>query len=311
VNEWLMSGAWPTPDGPARAALAAALADLPDEALVVIDGLIGSAVPEVLVPEAGRLRLVLLVHMPLGIASNDQGVLERERRTLQAAKAIVATSEWTRQWLIQTYALPAVQVVTPGVSAAGVAAGSPNGAELLCVAAVTPGKGHDVLLEALATLTDLPWQCACVGSREVAPGFAEDLVRRADRDRIGDRVRFTGPLVGADLDRAFAAADVLVLPSRAETYAMVVTEALARGIPVIASDVGGVPEALGDGVGHGRPGLLVAPGEPQGLATALRWWLVDGDLREQLRSAALRRRASLTDWSVTAEQISWVLKESA
>ena len=53
---------------------------------------------------------------------------------------------------------------------------------------------------------------------------------------------------------------MLVLPSRKETYGMVVTEALSRGIPVIASDVGGVPEALGAAPGGAQPGLLVPPG---------------------------------------------------
>ena len=313
VRERPVPGAWPDPDSDARAAVAGALAAVPDETVVVIDGLIASSVPEVLAPEAGRLRLVVLVHMPLGAGPADDGVRSRERAALHAAAAVVATSEWTRQWLIQAYALPApdVHVVLPGVSARDLVTGTPSGRELLCVAAVTPGKGHDVLLDALAALTDLPWQCACVGSQEVAPAFAEELVRRVRREGLSERVQFTGPLVGDDLDRAFAAADVLVLPSRAETYAMVITEALARGLPVIASDVGGVSEALGIAIGQGQPGLLVAPGDPQALAAVLRRWLVDTELREQLREAAQRRRATLTDWSVSAERLAWVLKETA
>ncbi len=65
-------------------------------------------------------------------------------------------------------------------------------------------------------------------------------------------VRFAGPLTGAELAASYAAADLLVLPSRAETYGMVVTEALARGIPVLATAVDGVPEALGAGAGRQR-----------------------------------------------------------
>ena len=308
VHERPLSGTWPTPDPAARAAAVRTLADAPDEALVVIDGLIGSTIPGVLAAEAARLRILVLVHMPLGAGSADESVRSGERAALQAAAVIVGTSEWTRHWLIETYALrPAdVHVVRPGVCPADVVAGSQAGGQLLCVAAVTPGKGHDVLLDALATMTDLQWSCLCVGSQQVAPDFAEELLDRVGRDGLSGQVRFTGPLVGDDLDSAFASADVLVLPSRGETYAMVVTEALARGIPVIATDAGGVPEALGDE----RPGLLVAPGDPHALATALRRWLVDGNLRHQLHEAALLRRATLTDWSVTAEQLSWVLKET-
>ena len=101
----------------------------------------------------------------------------------------------------------------------------------------------------------------------------------------------------AELDRSYAAADVMVLASRAETYGMVVIEALARGLPVIAADVGGLTEALGHGADGIRPGLLVAPGDAAALATALRAWLGDAELRRRLRRAALERRESLPDWS--------------
>ena len=66
-----------------------------------------------------------------------------------------------------------------------------------------------------------------------------------------------------------------MLPSRAETYGMVVTEALARGIPVLASDAGGLPETLGRDPDGRVPGLLVPPGDAAALAAALRGWLDD------------------------------------
>ncbi len=93
-------------------------------------------------------------------------------------------------------------------------------------------------------------------------------------------MRFPGPLTGADLARSYGAADLLVLASRAETYGMVVTEALARGLPVVAAEVGGVPEALGHGADGIRPGLLVPPDDPAALGAALRAWL------ERRRAAA-------------------------
>jgi glycosyltransferase involved in cell wall biosynthesis len=116
-------------------------------------------------------------------------------------------------------------------------------------------------------------------------------------------VHFAGPLTGPELDREYAAADLLVLASHAETYGMVITEALARGLPVIATDVGGVTEALG----HPRAGLLVAPGDPADLGAALRRWLSDPDLRQALRLAARERRASLRTWARTASDVAGVL----
>jgi glycosyltransferase involved in cell wall biosynthesis len=124
-------------------------------------------------------------------------------------------------------------------------------------------------------------------------------------------VGFTGALTGAELDRVYAEADVLVLASQAETYGMVVTEALARGLPVVATKVGGVPEALGHAADGSRPGLLVAPGDPHALAQALRRWLGDPLERARLRVAARSRRLTLSDWVQTSRELSAVLSEVA
>jgi glycosyltransferase involved in cell wall biosynthesis len=124
---------------------------------------------------------------------------------------------------------------------------------------------------------------------------------------LGDRVRFPGPRVGPELDRAYGAADLLVLASRAETYGLVVTEALTRGLPVLATDVGGVTEALGHGEDGTRPGLLIPPGDPAAIAAALRAWLEDAELRDRLRHAARERRAKLRPWSATAAALADVM----
>jgi glycosyltransferase involved in cell wall biosynthesis len=172
---------------------------------------------------------------------------------------------------------------------------------------VTPDKGHDVLLDALAALTDLSWRCLCVGSLARAPTFVEDLRRRSLDAGLGDRICFAGPRSGADLDRAYATSDLLVLASRSETYGMVVTEALAHGLPVVAANVGGLTEALGHGAGGIRPGLLVPPENPAALGAALRAWLGDAELRGRLRRAARERRESLAGWSTTTRVIAGVL----
>jgi glycosyltransferase involved in cell wall biosynthesis len=131
--------------------------------------------------------------------------------------------------------------------------------------------------------------------------------RRSWEGALRDRVAFPGPRTGAELDRAYAAADLLVLASHAETYGMVVTEALARGLPVLATDVGGVTEALGHGEDGTRPGLLVPPGDAAALGAALRSWLGDAELRARLRSAASERRLTLRPWSDTTCAVADVL----
>jgi glycosyltransferase involved in cell wall biosynthesis len=292
---------------PGHAALARALERLPEGGLVLLDGLLACGAPEVLVPEASRLRQVVLVHMPLGHrppAGEADAVREREGAVLRAAVAVITTSEWSRSRLQELYALAAgvTHVAEPGVDSAELAPVRAGGRELLCVAAVTPDKGHDVLLDALASVADLRWRCTCAGSLARDPWFAERMQRRADV-----RVRFAGALSGARLERAYARADLLVLPSRAETYGMVVTEALARGVPVVACDVGGVGAALGHGDDGSRPGLLVPAGDAAALGAALRAWLEDAALRDRLRRAAVERRATLRPWEDTAATVAAVL----
>lgn len=316
IHEHAVAGAWPQRGTASLDALARVVQRIPDDAVVVLDGLVASTAPEILVPQARRLRVVVLVHMPLGhrpgYHGSDQSRM-RERAVLSAAAAVVATSAWTRRRLLELYPLPAdrVHVAEPAVDAACLATGTPSGGALLCVAAVTFAKGHDLLFDALAQATDLTWRCECAGSLDVDPPFVEGLRHDLQARELADRVAFRGPLTGSDLDRSYAAADLLVLASRAEAYGMVVIEALARGLPVVAAEVGGLPEALGHGADGIRPGLLVAPDDPAALGAALRAWLVDAGLRTRLRRAASERRESLSRWSTPTAVVAGVLARAS
>jgi glycosyltransferase involved in cell wall biosynthesis len=316
VQEHAVPGCWPRPSDTAFAALDGVIQRIPEGAVVLIDGLIASAAPDVLVPEARRLRLVVLVHMPLGhrpAGDAAETIRMRERAVLSAAAAVVTTSEWSRSQLVGLYELPAdrVHIAEPGVDAADLAVGTEAGGALLCVAAVIPEKGHDVLLDALHTVCDLTWQCVCVGRLDRDRPFVERLRRRSRDAGLDNRVHFPGPRAGPELDRSYAGADLMVLPSRAETYGMVITEALARGLPVVATDVGGVTEALGCVADRIRPGLLVPAEDPAALAAALRAWLTDAELRHRLRQVAHTRRESLPRWSNTAAALADVLAGAA
>lgn len=316
VYEHPVGGAWPQRDGGSFAALSGVAEGIPDGAVVLLDGLIASAAPDVLVPQAQRLRLVVLVHMPLGhrpAAENAGEVRARERAVLAAGAAVVTTSAWTRRRLLELYSLAPdrVHVAEPGVEAADLAPGTGTGGALLCVAAVRFDKGHDVLLGALELVSDLSWHCVCVGSLERDRAFVEELFGRARERGLAQRVEFPGPRIGADLDRSYAGADLMVLASRAETYGMVITEALARGVPIVAAEVGGVAEALGCGADGTLPGLLVPPEDPEALAGALRAWLARAELRGRWRQAARERRESLAGWSRTVSILADVLAGAA
>ena len=307
-----VTGDWPWADAASRAGLAGALAATPDGSVVVVDGLVASACPEVLVPASRNRRTVVLVHLPVGV-HGDRGDRAREAAVLRAVAAVVTTSDWTRRWLLRAYGLDPVRVdvARPGVDPAAPVAGSPDGGNLLCVAAVTPAKGHDALVAALARVADRPWRCLCVGPLTRSPEFVPTLRWQISGAGLAERIVLAGPRTGRELEAAYAAADALVLTSRAETYGMVVTEALARGLPVLAWDVGGVSEALGVCPDGSRPGVLVPAADVSAFGEALGCWLGDAALRRRLRVAAARRRTGLTGWAETAARVSGVLERVA
>lgn len=304
VRQVPVAGRWPRPSVPDRGALQRALAGLPTGSTVLVDGLVACGVPDVLVPQSRRLEVVVLVHLPLGDEVGAADLAHREREVLHAAAAVVATSPWTAQRLRTQHDLPHVEVVTPGVDPAPLAPGTDGASRLLCVGSVTPTKGQDLLVDALADVADRHWTCDLVGPLGRAPVHVADVRAMITANGLDSRIRMPGALVGAPLAGAFAAADLLVLPSRAEAYGMVVTEALARGIPVLAADVGGVRSALGG------TGLLVPPNEVPALAMALARWLDLPDLRAELRAGARARRGELTGWEVTSRCLISVLEKA-
>jgi glycosyltransferase involved in cell wall biosynthesis len=305
VREHAVAGDWPWPDPAALGALARVLARLSDGDTDVVDGLVASTAPDVLAMQAPRLRLVVVVHMPLGdtLGGGRDGIRAMEESALSAAFAVVTTSQWCRARLLELYDLNPhrVHVAEPGVDGADLATATQAGSRLLCVAAVTHHKGHDVLLRALSSLEDLAWSCVCVGTLAREPAFVADLRRQARRCGIDKRLRFVGPLTGKSLKARYAAADLLVLPSRGETYGMVVTEALTRGVPVVATAAKGLPEAVGRAPDGSVPGLLVPADDAGALAEALRRWLAEPEIRHRLRAAAWGRRGTLPRWAKTAD----------
>ncbi len=309
-----VAGAWPDPGSGARADLARIVSAIPDGETVLIDGLIASPAAGQLLPHSGRIRMTVLLHMPLATvleAHADASAQRSERVVLRAATGVVVTSEWTRQQVLTRYAIPPhrVHVARPGVDRVAAPARPVRG-HLICVGVLARHKGQDLLVEALADLAERDWYCVLAGPTDRDPDFVEQLRARITRLGYGHRVRLTGVLTGAALSHAYTTADLLVAPSRSETYGMTVTEGLAHGLPVIAAAVGGLPEALGSTDDGTRPGQLVPPGDPAALAAALGKWLGDERHRHRLRAAARRRRSALRGWEQTTQEIAHALSLS-
>jgi glycosyltransferase involved in cell wall biosynthesis len=309
VTVHALDASFPAPTPAARVAARAAFARIPDDATVLVDGLAFGAIPEIASAEARRLRLVALVHHPLaeetGLEPPRADALRRsEAQALAAARLVVATSGSTARALAG-YGVPPerIAVVEPGTDPAPLAAGSGGpGVALLCVAAVVPRKGHTVLVEALSGLADRDWTLACVGSLERSPRTVAALEQRIAALGLAHRVAIRDAVDRATLDLHYARADVFVLPTFHEGYGMALAEALARGLPVVSTRVGAVPDTVPPDAG-----LLVTPGDPAALRDALARVIDNRALRGRLAAGALRARMRLPDWDAACARLAAAL----
>lgn len=288
----------------AAPAVEAELARIPPGEVVLIDGLVAGWAPAAVEDAARERAVVVLAHMVRAAFDDaDPREVAGEERALAVAGRIIATSEWIRRELVARSVAPAERIVVavPGAADAPAAPGTPNGRALLCVGVVAPHKGQDVLIEALRSLDldDLAWSCTVAGSVTAYAGYADEVSARAAEAGLGDRVAMTGVLDGEELDAAYRRADLVVAPSRVESYGMAIADALRRGIPVVASSAGGIPQTV---AGSGAA-LLVPPGEPGALGAALRRWMVDPELRGRLKAEAMRTRSAMPRWNRTVDRV--------
>jgi glycosyltransferase involved in cell wall biosynthesis len=308
------ASSFPFPDARDKDLAAKSLAALADGSLVLIDGLAYGALPALAEAEGRRLRLVALVHHPLALETGLAPVVaahlaDSERRALAMARAVIATSASTAETLIRDYAVrpERLQVARPGSDPAPPARGPADETgimHLLAVGTVTLRKGHDLLVEALARLADLPWRCSIAGSLDLDPGIVADIRRRIADHGLEARVQLLG--APADLAPLYHSADIFVLASRHEGYGMVFAEALQHGLPIVATTAGAIPESV-----PASAGLLVPPDDVAALAEALARLIADPALRRQLAAGARASSLLLPSWRDTARSVAEPLKRVA
>lgn len=312
VEPCRLDGAWPWPDLSTRSAARAQFAAWPDGSIVVADGLAFGALPDEVRAHAQRLRWVALVHHPLhletGIGAEPRRTLaELERQALQAARHVIVTSAATANDVAQLGVdADRIAVVEPGTDAVASSApktprfGTP--VRLLCVATLTPRKGHAALLEALASLKALDWELHAVGSADRDPPSAEHLHALAASLGLAGRVHWHGEVGPTALAAHYAQADAFVLASWHEGYGMAVAEALAHGLPALCTRAGALAQTLPTDAG-----LQVSTGDPQALREALARLITDADLRATLAAGARRAARNLPTWPQAAARFAAVL----
>lgn len=303
-----LSARFPEPDAAALADAAQRLAAIPDHSLVLIDGLAGGVMDQIVRHEHQRLCIIALCHHPLafesGIDNSTRDArLQSETISLQHSQAVVVTSAATARLLIDVFQVPAqaITVALPGTHRQVFAPCAGNPPVLLTVATLIPRKAHDVLIRALTRVADLPWQARWVGGDHFDPAWSQQIRRQSETSGLGQRIHFAGSV--ADLSAEYRQADLFVLPSRFEGYGMVFAEALSFGLPIVAAHAGAVPDVV-----PADAGILVPVDDDQALAAALRDLLTDTSQHQHLRLGAQRAALLLPDWPDTAHRVHQLLQ---
>lgn len=301
---------FPAPDAATRSAARSRLLAVPAPQPIVLDGLALGVLPDVADELARFQPLLALVHHPLalesGLTAERADALRRsERAALAAVREVVVTSPATAKLVVDDYGVPAarVTVARPGNDPVPPTARRRNEVlHLLSVGAVTPRKGFDVLVAALAMLADLPWRLTIVGDLTRNPAEAAKLRDMIEQQRLTGRIEVTGAVSSSRLAALYAEADLFVLASRFEGYGMAYTEALSHGLPVIGTTAGAIPDTVPQGAG-----LLVPPDDPAALANALRGVIADPDQHQRLSDGAEAAARTLPTWRESAAIFAAVL----
>ena len=309
-----LDGSFPSPGEAARAAAASALASIPPGVTVLVDGLAGGAMPEVMEREATRLRLVSLVHHPLadetGISDADAAAFAiSERRTVATARRVVVTSRATAVRVSELFGvgLERVAVVEPGVDRGPLSKGSRSATPgLLCVATISPRKGYDTLVRALSMILDRPWHLTIIGSLDRHRPSAERLRESLRAAGLDERVTLAGEADAATISTYYQRSDLFVLATEYEGYGMVVAEALAHGLPVISTPVGAIPDLVGS-----EAGVVVPVGDARGMADAIAKALDDPGFSRRLKDGAAQVRERLDSWETASKRMADVLTRVA
>jgi len=241
---------FPSPSDVTHAAARTQLLTVPAGCAIVIDGLALGVLPEIASELADRNPLLALVHHPLALesgltAERAERLRRSERAALESVRGVIVTSAATAHLVVSDYGVPAerVSVARPGSDRVPPAqTGSDHRGDgpikLLSVGAVVPRKGFDVLIAALATLTELPWRLTIAGDltrdRDTAMRLEADIARHG----LQDRIITLGAVSPERLAALYTDADAFVLASYFEGYGMAYAEALAHGLPVIGSHAG-------------------------------------------------------------------------
>ena len=298
-----LSGEFPNPGATALAEAANIFRRLPSGAIVIVDGLAFGVLSEIAQRESQRLIIIALCHHPLALETGisrqvSQQLKVSEMRARAAARSVIVTSAMTRNILVQDFAVPQqkITIAYPGTDRGAFAPCHNQTPQILTLATLTKRKGHDLLINALASLAHLQWHARFVGGMEFDPLWVAHLRKLIREKKLQERITVVGNV--DDASNEFLRADLFVLPSHFEGYGMAFAEALAFGLPIVAANTGAVPDLV-----PASAGILIPPGDLDSLTNALAQLLANHENRRRLQAGAQIAAQNLPTWDECADSV--------
>jgi len=241
--------------------------------------------------------------------------IEAERRLVRTLDRVVAGTDYEQRLLRQIYGVPPtnIEVIPLGVDPERFHPGSRIEARealgievtddvVLAVGRIEPLKGLDILIRAAAQVTEHSrLRLIVAGGDEAAHAEFERLIAIAEEVGIRDQLSFIGAIDHDELPTYYRAADVVVMPSFSESFGLVAVEAMASGIPVVVSRVGGLASTVADG----RTGYLIPWRCPEPFAEKIELLLRNDPLRDALGAAGVERMRDYS-WESVADRLVWL-----
>ena len=276
---------------------------IPDDSTVIVDGLAFGAMKNLVKINKNRLCLIALCHHPLAMETGldpyeRKLLLQSESYALKNANHVIVTSQNTRKILIEDFSISSSQITVaqPGTDRYSFARCNGSPPKLLTCASLIKRKGHDILIDALREIHCLNWQARFVGDETLDPKWAGELRDKVALSGLSTQIEFVGTV--ANIASEYQNADIFVLPSKFEGYGMVLSEAMAHGLPIISTRTGAIPEVVPESAG-----ILVKNEDHSALAAALKKLILDGDLRNKMQLGAQKAASTLPTWRACAELI--------
>lgn len=249
---------------------------------------------------------VALVHHVAAAAGRDADARERvqalEAQMLPRLRLVIATSQPVADRLAAEFGV-AAPIVQPGARDLPRATPASDVPLILSVGVLTRRKGHDLLLHAVARLTDLPWRLVIAGDAGREPAFAAELAALIEELGLQQRAELVADPERQALEPLWQSAAVFALATRWEGYPAAIAEALRRGVPVVASETSATAAITPAGAG-----AIVPPDDMATFGKCLRRFLFDGDLRRDMAEAAWRAGQGLPGWPERARSFTALLE---